>query len=109
MIIIFRNLDIGGIMLKKSSTRGLVLSAALVAASLVFSSCSNKITEEQLAQLKDLRLKERSLNESIQKKRDEKSRLEKELSARKAELKDCNDKKAFVTGKLQSWPNVWPE
>jgi len=96
-------------MLKKSSTKGIALSIAIVAASLLFSSCSNKITEEQLLQLKDLRLKERSLNESIQKKRDEKSRLEKELSARKGELKDCNDKKAFVTGKLQNWPNVWPE
>ena len=96
-------------MLKKSSTTGIALSTAIVAASLLFSSCSNKITEEQLLQLKDLRMKERSLNESIQKKRDEKSRLEKELSTRMSELKDCNDKKAYITGKLQNWPNIWPE
>lgn len=96
-------------MLKKSSTKGIALSTAIVAASLLFSSCSNKITELQLQQLKDLRMKERSLNESIQKKRDEKSRLEKELNARKGELDDCTKKSDFVKGKLQNWPNVWPE
>lgn len=96
-------------MQKRYSAKGIASMVAIVAASLVFSSCSNKITEEQLTQLKDLRMQERNLNESIQKKRDEKSRLEKELSSRKAELKDCNDKKAFVTTKLKNWPNVWPE
>ena len=54
-------------------------------------------------------MKEKSLNESIQKKKDEKSRLMKEMDSRKAELKDCTDKKNFVQQKLQQWPNVWPE
>lgn len=96
-------------MLKKSSTKGISISTLAVAGLLLFSSCSNKITEEQLKQIKDLRMKEKSLNESIQKKKDEKSRLMKEMDSRKAELKDCTDKKNFVQQKLQQWPNVWPE
>ncbi len=96
-------------MLKKSSTKGIAISTLAVAGLLLFSSCSNKITEEQLKQLKDLRLKEKGLNESIQKKKDEKSRLMKEMESRRAELKDCTDKKNFVQQKLQQWPNVWPE
>lgn len=96
-------------MRKNSTSKGMILSILVVAASIVFSSCSNKITEEQLSQLKELRQKERSLTEAIQKKKDEKSRLEKEVNARKAELKDCNEKTKFVEGKLQQWPNVWPK
>ena len=96
-------------MLKRSSTKGIFFGAFVVAAGMLFSSCSNKITEEQLKQLQDLRMKERGLNESIQKKKDEKSRLMREMDSRKAELKDCTDKTNFVQQKLQQWPNIWPE
>ena len=32
-----------------------------------------------------------------------------ELNGRMSELKDCNDKKDYLTKKLANWPNVWPE
>lgn len=85
------------------------LLVPVVGIGLFLSSCSNKITEEQLMQLRELRKQERALNESISKKKDEKTRLERELNARKAELKDCEDKTQFVKDKLARWPDVWPD
>ncbi len=95
-------------MLTKGSIKAIAVTVAIAAASFSFSGCASKITEEQLATLKDLRGKERSLNESIQNKRDEISRLQRELNNRKTELKDCNDRKSNLESKLQNWPNVWP-
>jgi len=71
--------------------------------------CSNKITQEQLMQLRELRKQERSLSELLEKKRAEKSKLERELNARKAELRDCEEKTQFVKDKLAKWPDVWPD
>ncbi|MBI5323679.1 MAG: hypothetical protein HZB41_00060 [Ignavibacteriae bacterium] len=87
------------------------LSMASVIASTVFimSSCTPKITEEQMTQLKELRNKEKSLTEMIARKKQEKKNLEAEVNARKAELKKCQDDKAFVTEKLSQWPNCWPD
>lgn len=76
---------------------------------LVFSSCSNKITEEQLMQLRELKKQERSLSESINKKKDNKMKLERELNSRRAELRDCQEKTRFVKEKLAKWPDVWPD
>lgn len=95
-------------MRKNGSLKGTIAALAVVGTALLFSGCSNKITQEQLTQLKNLRAQEKSLNESILQKKDAKSRLEQELSTRKNELKECNDQKQFVIEKLQSWPNVWP-
>lgn len=60
-------------------------------------------------QLRELRKQQSSLTESINKKKDEKSRLERELNARKAELKDCQEKTQFVKDKLAKWPDIWPD
>jgi len=86
-----------------------VLGVAFLLSGLIFSSCSSKITEEQLMQLRELRKQQSSLTESINKKKDEKSRLERELNARKAELKDCEEKTQFVKDKLAKWPDIWPD
>jgi hypothetical protein len=72
-------------------------------------SCSSKITEEQLAQLRDLRQREQTLNQQIRTRESERSRLQGEVSARRAEVDRCNTNKQFVQGKLQQWPNVWPD
>ncbi|ROL56442.1 hypothetical protein D9V84_08415 [Bacteroidetes/Chlorobi group bacterium Naka2016] len=82
---------------------------AFVFTSLVISSCSSKITQEQLMQLRELRKQQSSLTESINKKKDEKAKLERELNARKAELKDCEERTQFVKDKLAKWPDVWPD
>ncbi len=83
--------------------------AFAVAFGLIFSSCSNKITEEQLLQLRELRKQERSLTEMLSKKRDDKAKLERELNSRKAELKECEDKNNLVKERLAKWPDVWPD
>ncbi|MGB9770670.1 MAG: hypothetical protein ACPLX7_01665 [Candidatus Kapaibacteriota bacterium] len=82
---------------------------AFVVTSLVLSSCSNKITQEQLMQLRELRKQQSALTESINKKKDEKAKLERELNARKSELKDCEERTQFVKDKLAKWPDVWPD
>ena len=85
------------------------VSSIALAIALTFSSCTPKITEEQMLQLKELRNKEATLNESITKKQQEKRKLEQEVNARKAELKKCQDDKAFIMDKLSKWPNCWPD
>jgi septal ring factor EnvC (AmiA/AmiB activator) len=82
---------------------------SVLAAVIFFTSCTPQITEEQLAKMKELREKERSLNEMISKRKKEKSKLEAELRARQNELKKCNDDKDFVKQKLSEWPNCWPD
>jgi septal ring factor EnvC (AmiA/AmiB activator) len=57
----------------------------------------------------ELRASERSLNDDIQKKRDEKAKLESELNARKSELKKCNDEVDYIKQKLAVWPDIWPD
>ncbi len=88
---------------------GLSITSVILSTVFIMSSCTPKITEEQMMQLKELRNKEKSLTEMIARKKQEKKNLESEVNARKAELKKCQDDKAFVTGKLSQWPNCWPD
>lgn len=67
------------------------------------------ITEEQMAQLQDLRRKERQLNSEISSRNSEINKIESELNARKNELNDCTKKKEFIQEKLSKWPNIWPD
>ncbi len=85
------------------------LTSLFLGAALFLGSCTAKITEEQLAQLKELYTKEKSLSESIDKKKDEKSKLEAELRARKDEQKKCQDEVDFIKQKLSLWPDIWPD
>ncbi|OGU40101.1 MAG: hypothetical protein A2X61_06850 [Ignavibacteria bacterium GWB2_35_12] len=88
---------------------GLSITSVILSTVFIMSSCTPKITEEQMMQLKELRNKEKSLTEMISRKKQEKKNLEAEVNARKAELKKCQDDKAFVTEKLSQWPNCWPD
>jgi uncharacterized protein (DUF3084 family) len=96
-------------MQRKRIISGLTISSILLAFVLFLGSCSNKITEEQLAQLKELRKESRSLSEQIDKRKGEKSKLESELKARQAELKKCQDQVDFIKQKLALWPDIWPD
>ena len=96
-------------MLKSRLISGVGIGTVILASTFFLSSCSNKITEEQLARIRELRGQERSLTESIQKKQNEKSSLDRELNARKSEMRDCQKEMDFVKGKLSLWPNVWPD
>lgn len=87
-----------------------VLGASTLLISFVsLTSCTSMITEEQLAQLQDLRKKERQLNADISAKNSEISKIESELNSRNKELTDCNKDKDFIQSKLSQWPNVWPD
>lgn len=81
----------------------------LLVSIVAMTSCTSMITEEQLAQLQDLRKKERQLNADISTKNSEISKIESELNSRKRELTDCNKDKDFIQQKLSQWPNVWPD
>lgn len=96
-------------MFRKRLVSGLGISTFVIAASMLVSSCSNKITDEQLAQLRDLRSRERNLSESIQKRTDDKNRIERELNARKNDVTKCQQEVAEVRTRLSSWPDIWPD
>ncbi len=93
--------------MKQALRYGALVVAVACAATLA--SCSNKITEEQLARLRELRQQEQTLNQQIRAKKDERSRIQGEMNTRRAELDRCNQDKAFVQGKLAQWPDVWPD
>lgn len=91
------------------------MSSLLVAGAIVFStgisltSCSNKIEEEQLLQIKELRKQERSLTKKLNTKKMDLSEINKELKSRQAVLDDCTKRQNFVKSKLDKWPNSWPD
>ncbi|MCS7177086.1 MAG: hypothetical protein NZ960_05650 [Candidatus Kapabacteria bacterium] len=85
------------------------IGATLLAGLLGVGGCTPKITEEQLQRLRELRAQERQLLQDIQRKDSDKSRLQREISSRQAELNRCQEAKRFVQEKLAAWPNVWPD
>ena len=85
------------------------IGSVILSSALIFTSCTPKITDEQLLELKELRKKERVVNDDISKKKDEKAALEKELKARKSELDKCTTEMNYVKEKLALWPNCWPD
>lgn len=87
----------------------LSICTAITLSSSFLTNCTAMITEEQLAQLQELRKKENQLNQEISTKQGEISKVEKELNARKAELDNCKKDREFVKQKLEKWPNVWPD
>jgi uncharacterized protein (DUF3084 family) len=93
--------------MKRSIQLGTLVLAT--AGMMTLASCSSKITEEQLATLRDLRQQEQTLNQQIRQKEGERDRIQGEVNARRAELDRCNQNKQFVQGKLAQWPNVWPD
>lgn len=90
------------------SMRWLAL-VAVTASTLGMAGCSSKITDEQLAQLKDLRQQETTLQSQIRQRNDAKSQLTNEVSRLRADLNQCAQDKSFVQSKLTQWPNVWPD
>jgi septal ring factor EnvC (AmiA/AmiB activator) len=93
----------------KSLVASIGVSSLIFAGALTFTSCVPKVTEEQLAQLQELRKKEKQLTQDIANKQSDNSKLEGEINARQAVLNDCNKDKEFIMQKLSQWPNVWPD
>lgn len=96
-------------MLRKGMVKAVIIIASTIFMSLAFTGCPSKITEEQMAQLQELKKEERSLKQEISNSESEIKKLESELQSRKAQLDECNKKKDFVEQKLRKWPNVWPD
>jgi outer membrane murein-binding lipoprotein Lpp len=82
---------------------------AVVAGMAALAGCTAKVTEEQLARLRELRQQEQTLMGQIRSKKDERGRLQSEMATRRAELDRCSKDREFVQSKLAQWPNVWPD
>ncbi len=82
---------------------------AVVVGMTALAGCTAKVTEEQLARLRELRQQERTLTEQISAKQNDRSRLQTEMASRRAELDRCGKDREFVQSKLAQWPNVWPD
>jgi peptidoglycan hydrolase CwlO-like protein len=93
----------------KGLVKKVCIGSVALGISLSLAGCPSMITEEQLAQLQELRKKERSLNQEIADAQSEISKIEAEVNARQRELDDCNDRLEFVKDKLSKWPDVWPK
>jgi len=89
--------------------RASMLATAAFGAALVLTSCTCHIKEEQQAMINQLRTEEKQLNADIAKAESDKSRISKELSARENEVRQCNERKAFVQDKMNKWPDIWPD
>ncbi len=76
---------------------------------MTLSSCSNKITEEQLTQLQELRRQERSLQDGISNKQTELNKIRQEINMRKADLTNCQNELNTIKTRLSQWPDIWPD
>ncbi|HOV91555.1 MAG TPA: hypothetical protein PLC04_00525 [Candidatus Kapabacteria bacterium] len=94
--------------LKKSLTKIAIL-IVLPMGLATLSSCTSKITEEQMTQLQELRKQERSLQDGISNKQNELNRIRSEINSRKAELNNCQNELNTVKTRLSQWPDIWPD
>lgn len=85
------------------------MAATAMGAVLVLTSCTCTIKEEQQAMINQLRTAEKQLTADIAKAETDRSKISGELSSREAELRKCNEKKAFVQEKLARFPQAWPD
>lgn len=83
--------------------------ALVPVAIITLSSCTSKITEEQMMQLQELRKQERSLQDAMTNKKGELNRLKDEINMRKSELRNCEGERDLIKQRLSQWPNIWPD
>jgi hypothetical protein len=93
-------------MSKKSLYKAIGVGSLIFASSLLFTNCKNILSEQQLAQIKELRKNEKALQDDVQAKKKEKAGLEIELNKRMGELKDCKDHYNLIKGRLDQFPNL---
>ena len=84
-------------------------SLVIVGAGAILVSCTCKIKDEQLSKLAELRRQERALSSDLTAQQSARTRLNSELTARTAEVNDCNGKLEIVKQRLAAWPNIWPD
>lgn len=87
-----------------TKTKGL-MTALIVSASIVgLAGCSNKINDEQRAQLESLRQEVNVLNNDINSLRSEKTRFEREIGEKNAKLEQCAKDKEETRSNLEKLP-----
>lgn len=90
-------------------TTRLLRFASAIACVAALTACTPKLTQEQYNQLMTMKREEGQKREAIAKVEQDIARLEPELKARQADVKECEDRKAGVQSRLATWPNVWPD
>jgi len=85
----------------------LSMPAALLGVALVLASCTCKIKEEQLSQIRQIRTQDKETAAEISKVESDKARASGELASRQAEVRTCNDRLSFIQQKKSQWPNIW--
>ncbi|MCX6139929.1 MAG: hypothetical protein NTX15_03725 [Candidatus Kapabacteria bacterium] len=88
---------------------GALVAIATLGTALVLTSCTCKIKDEQLAQIRQLRTDEKQLAVDMKKSQSDLARIQGELSGRQGEVRNCNQRLSFVQDKKAKWPNVWPD
>ena len=85
--------------MKRRQVRIGVLSCVIVT-SFFLTSCSSSPSEEQMRQLNDLKQEQAALQQQVTQKEQQKAAVEREISAKNAKLKKCNDDKQVVQARL---------
>lgn len=80
-----------------------------VAVALLTSCGAAKITDEQKAQISELRRQQASLGEKIKVRQSEIARLETEIADRERAVTKCNEEKLALEQRLAKYPNAWPD
>ncbi len=80
-----------------------------VAVALLTSCGAAKITDEQKAQISELRRQQASLGEKIKVRQSEIARLEAEIADRERAVTKCNEEKLALEQRLAKYPNAWPD
>jgi septal ring factor EnvC (AmiA/AmiB activator) len=91
--------------LRSFASTGLIV----VVSGVILSSCTCKVKDDQLSKLAELRRQERTLSSELTAQQNAKAKLDNELNARTAEVKDCHGKLEIVKQRLSVWPNIWSD
>jgi len=87
----------------------LMLILASLTVTVVLSSCSCKIKDEQQTMITKLRTQERQLVADTESAERNRTRISGELNTRQGEVRQCNERRAFVQDKNARFPNIWPD
>ena len=90
-------------------TTYLCAMSSFIAVSLLTSCGAAKITDEQKAQITELRRQQASLSEKIKLRQSEIARLESEIGDRERAVAKCNEEKVALEQRLAKYPNAWPD
>lgn len=85
------------------------IASGFVVATLLTSCGAAKITDEQKAQIAELRRQQASLGEKIKIRQTEIARLETEIADRERAVTKCNEEKLALEQRLAKYPNAWPD